>query len=94
MLIVLKSGSLKHLEPSGPIKACNGIVLPLPFIMTNLMHKFLIYLSISFYLTCFGVSLSPSSEVGVQLRQCFKSPGYDVSARALTPYPTGLDHGL
>jgi hypothetical protein len=27
--IVLKSGSLNLLEPSGPVKACNGIVLPL-----------------------------------------------------------------
>jgi len=26
--IVLKSGSLNLLEPSGPIQACNGIALP------------------------------------------------------------------
>jgi hypothetical protein len=26
--IVLKSGSLNFLEPSGPVKACNGIALP------------------------------------------------------------------
>jgi hypothetical protein len=26
--IVLKSGSLTLLEPSGPVKACNGIALP------------------------------------------------------------------
>jgi hypothetical protein len=31
MPIVLKSGSLNLLEPSGPVKACNGIALPLPF---------------------------------------------------------------
>jgi hypothetical protein len=30
MPIVLKSGSLNLLEPSGPVKACNGIDLPLP----------------------------------------------------------------
>jgi len=30
----LKSGSLSLLEPSGPVQACNGIALPLPF--TNL----------------------------------------------------------
>ena len=30
MPIVLKSGSLHLLEPSGPVQACNGIVLPLP----------------------------------------------------------------
>jgi hypothetical protein len=42
----------------------------------------LFYLSIYFCLTCFGLSFSPSSEAGVQLRQWFKSPGYGVSARA------------
>jgi hypothetical protein len=26
--IVLKSGNLNHLEPSGPVKACNWIALP------------------------------------------------------------------
>jgi hypothetical protein len=50
--------------------------------MTNLMHKFLIYLSINFCLTCFGLSFSPSSEAVVQLWQWFKSSGYDVSALA------------
>jgi hypothetical protein len=54
--------------------------------MTNVMHKFLIYLSIYFCLTCFGLSFSPSSEAGVQIRQWFKSAGYGVSARALTSY--------
>ena len=29
MPIVLKSGSLKLLEPSGPVQVCNGIALPL-----------------------------------------------------------------
>jgi hypothetical protein len=46
------------------------------------MHKFLIHLSIYFCLTRFGISFSPSSEAGVQLRQWFKPPGYGVSARA------------
>jgi hypothetical protein len=46
------------------------------------MHKFLVYFSIYFGLTCFGLTFSPSSEVGVQLRQWFRSPGYGVSARA------------
>jgi hypothetical protein len=55
------------------------------------MHKFLIYLSIYFCLTCFGLSLSPTSEAGVHLRQWFKSAGYGGSARALTPYPGDLD---
>jgi hypothetical protein len=32
MPIVLKSGSLNCWNPSGPVKACNGIALPLPLI--------------------------------------------------------------
>jgi hypothetical protein len=54
-------------------------------ILINVMHKFLIYLAIYFCLTYFTLSFSPSSEAGVQLQQWFKSRGYDVSARALTP---------
>ena len=34
MLIVLESGSLNLLEPSGPVQACNGIALPLLQIFT------------------------------------------------------------
>ena len=30
--IVLKSGCLNLLEPSGPVQACNGIALPLPYL--------------------------------------------------------------
>jgi hypothetical protein len=48
------------------------------------MHKFLIYLSVYFCLTCFGLSFSPSSEAGLQFRQWFKSAGYGVSARRLS----------
>jgi hypothetical protein len=62
------------------------------FIMTNVMRKFLIYLSIYFCLTCFELSFSPSSGANVQLRQWFKSPGYGFSARALIPYPGDLNH--
>jgi hypothetical protein len=38
-----------------------------------IMHKFVIYLSTSIYfcLTCFGLTFSPSSGAGVQLRQWF-----------------------
>ena len=28
--VVMKSGNLKFLEPSGPLQACNGTALPLP----------------------------------------------------------------
>jgi hypothetical protein len=37
-------------------------------LMTNVMHKFLIYVSIYFCLTCFGLSFSPFSEAGVHLK--------------------------
>jgi hypothetical protein len=60
--------------------------------MTNIMKKFLTYLSIYFCLTCFGLSISPSSDAGVQLQQWFKSPGYGVSVWALTSYPGDLNH--
>jgi hypothetical protein len=43
--------------------------------MTYVMHKFLMYFTIYFFLTCFGLSFSTSSEAGVQLREWFKSPG-------------------
>ena len=35
MPIVLKSGSLKLLEHSGPVQACNGIALPLPVLLKS-----------------------------------------------------------
>jgi hypothetical protein len=62
------------------IKKCNCNC-----VMANVMNKFVIYLSIYFCLTCFGLSSNPSSEADVQLRPWFKSAGYGVSARALTP---------
>jgi hypothetical protein len=42
--------------------------------MTAVMHKILMYLSICFGITCFGLSFSPSSEAGVLLQQWFNSP--------------------
>jgi hypothetical protein len=41
--------------------------------MTNVMHNFLIYLPIYFCLICFGLSVSPPSEVAVQFRQRYVS---------------------
>jgi hypothetical protein len=29
--VVMKSGNLNFLEPSGPLQACNGTALPLPY---------------------------------------------------------------
>ena len=39
MPIVLKSGSLNLLEPSGPVQACNGIALPLPLLVISYQDK-------------------------------------------------------
>jgi hypothetical protein len=36
----MKSGSLNLLEPSGPVKACNGIALPLPAVKAYLLIKY------------------------------------------------------
>ena len=33
--VVTKSGNLNFLEPFGPVQACNGTVLPLPFTVSN-----------------------------------------------------------
>ena len=41
-VVVMKSGNLNFLEPSGPLEVRNGTALPLPFIN----------LSISIYMTC------------------------------------------
>jgi hypothetical protein len=35
--MVLKSGNLNLLEPSGPVKACNGIALPYHTVNTPLL---------------------------------------------------------
>jgi hypothetical protein len=39
--IVLKSGSLNLLEPSGPVKACNGIALTISSDYTENMERIL-----------------------------------------------------
>ena len=34
----MKSGNLKFLEPSGPLQACNGTALPLPFTLFTIIY--------------------------------------------------------
>ena len=34
--VVMKSGNLNFLEPSGPLQACNGTAVPLPFYTTRM----------------------------------------------------------
>jgi hypothetical protein len=44
--IVLKSGSLKLLEASEPVQACNGNALPLPLPFTALNNVYILYIYI------------------------------------------------
>jgi hypothetical protein len=37
--IILKSGSLNLLEPSGPVQACNGLALPFTFMCNKNIMK-------------------------------------------------------
>jgi hypothetical protein len=41
--IVLKSGSLNVLEPSGPVQACNVIALPLPIYFSSKTWKWVVW---------------------------------------------------
>jgi hypothetical protein len=40
VLIVLTSGSLNLLEPSGPVQACTGVALPLPLHWTHIVDSY------------------------------------------------------
>ena len=37
----MKSGNINFLEPSGPLQACNGTVLPLPLYVFNHFNRLL-----------------------------------------------------
>ena len=37
--VVMKSGNLRFLEPSGPAQACNGVALPLPFNLVTVISR-------------------------------------------------------
>ena len=37
--VVMKSVNLNFLEPSGPLQACNGAALPLPFYIHGSVHR-------------------------------------------------------
>ena len=51
--IVLKSGSLNLLEPSGPVQACNGNALPLPL---HVHFRIFRVFSSQLYICCFPAS--------------------------------------
>jgi hypothetical protein len=61
--IVLKSGSLNLLEPYGPVKACNGIALPLDVIQC--VQKVLCARRLWY------LDLVVSTEVAVEVCCCF-----------------------
>ena len=42
----MKSGNLNFLEPSGPLQACNGTDLPLPFTSNVISRQFYDYAAI------------------------------------------------
>jgi hypothetical protein len=47
--VVTKFGNLNFLEPSGPVQACNGTDLPLPFFFLLYLYlKYNIYFSLEF----------------------------------------------
>ena len=53
MPIVLKSGNLKYLEPSGPVQVCNGVA----FMMMMMMIIIIIIIIISFYFENYDMML-------------------------------------
>jgi hypothetical protein len=61
----LKSGNLNHLEPSGPVKACNGIALHLPHVL-NPRH--------TTYLPTYGDGTVCSETLALKLRTQVNNP--------------------
>jgi hypothetical protein len=80
-MYVMLEDVMRLIKPAVRIDVRGKVIIKCNCVMTNVMERFLIYLLIYLRLTCFGLSFSPSSEAGVQLRQWFKSTGYGVSAR-------------
>jgi hypothetical protein len=58
---VLKSGSFKLLEPSGPVQACTGIVLPFYIAMIKR-----VYLHFEMSVNCLSSSTETVKEVKVK----------------------------
>jgi hypothetical protein len=70
----MKSGNLNILEPSGPLQACNGTTLPLPFEGTKFFNignviksrptrcnKITVFIDLQDQLNMFWTKLCPSS---------------------------------
>jgi len=48
--VVMKSGNLNYLEPSGPLQSCNGTALPLPVGDTEIGRQVLTVFSFIIYI--------------------------------------------
>jgi len=60
----MKSGTLKLLEPSGPVQACNGITLPL---LTLSLHWFVILSNIDLMVPTLTLNLLAPTTVGARI---------------------------
>jgi hypothetical protein len=92
--IVLKSGSLKLPEPSGPVQTCNGIALPLPFCVQILATFFQIQLHVQKniggkYKVAFDVTDNIEMECCVFLR-CFMKKGIKRASLTANSLPLTL----
>jgi hypothetical protein len=71
--IVLKSGSLNLLEPSGPVKACNGIALPFTLILLQIAEEDV--KNKGYYIFDYiGVKLEFSAETVFRIKICDAEP--------------------
>ena len=66
--VVTKLGNLNFLEPSGPLRACNGTALPLPFTVLWALYFCCVvivpWLVVNFMFVCnFAVSRDPCVQV-------------------------------
>jgi hypothetical protein len=71
----MKSGNLNFLEPSGPLQACNGTALPLPFTSGYIVFIYFIVLDM-----CNGFEFVRAGAPTVGAKTCFN---YQLNAQFL-----------
>jgi len=54
----MKSGNFNFLEPSGPLQACNGTALPLPYILVLMLLFYYLFFLKNFLLWHIMINLS------------------------------------